>query len=222
MRKVLSILISLMCLSTYAQSQLDIGILPKIVASTELTDHLSLAGSLQSRLLRKGDTDMKQGFMYALTDLTGIAEYRLRGGTRLAAGYLLRSRKGEIIHRSLQQASWTRSLHIYRLGHRLRTDQTYLPSGDIALRLRYALSLQVPLQGLNLDPRELYLKLGVEQLHQLAEGEFSTELRFIPALGYYHSDKSKIELGVDSRYDSLWSEDDTLTLWSTISYYWRF
>lgn len=222
MRVAVSVFFIMILHSGYGQTQLDIGVLPKVVLSTEISDHLSIAGSVQTRLLREGVGQDDSKFEYSLTDLTGIVEYRLRGGTRLAVGYLFRSVKEDIVHRAIQQVSWTRTMSKYRIGHRLRTDQTFAPDGGVSYRLRYRLSVQVPLDGLELDPRELYLKLATEKLHQWSSGDFSTELRVIPALGYYGNDESKIELGADARYDSIFSVDDTLTVWGTISYYLRF
>ena len=55
----------------------------------------------------------------------------------------------------------------FRLGHRIQADQTWGGNDDATFRLRYRLSLDIPLNGTTTNPNELYFKLNHEYLTAL-------------------------------------------------------
>lgn len=158
-------------------------------------------------------------YFNALTDITAIYSHKLGYNNALAGGYMVRFREGEIGHRSIQQFTIVQRLEGYRLSHRFSTDQTWMPNDPIALRIRYRLASEIPLQGSSLDPKEFYIKASTEYLSQLQDNIVEHEVRLIPVLGYDFTDNNKLEAGLDYRRSSLFTESLRARYWLKIAWF---
>lgn len=161
---------------------------------------------------------------YERTDLE-IVVARHKGPLKnLGVGYLLRRshKDGSFLHRSLQQYSLGQQLGGLQLAHRFRFDQTFEKNEPEQYRLRYRLSLEKPLSGLKVDPKEFYLKFNNEYLGIFKGGESNMELRLLSSLGYNHSKDNKIEMGLDYRAEKLIGKNTENLLWLTLGWYHSF
>src|SRR5690606_33535803 len=122
-------------------------------------------------------------------------------------------------HRVIQQFSITQRLATSRLAHRFRTDQTFEKDEALQLRLRYRMSWEKALNGLEIDPKEFYLKLNNEYLGVLQDGEGNLEIRGLAAVGYIISDKNQIESGVDYRLENVIDPTPVHKAFLTLGFY---
>lgn len=158
-----------------------------------------------------------QEFTHELSDLTWIMSRNIGLSSRISAGYMLRLEEGEIHQRFIQQYTIVQRKNGYRLAHRVVTDQTFAPSESPEFRARYRASAEIPLNGLSLDNRELYLKANNEYLNSLQDKQYDLEIRIVPLLGYVLSDKIKIEAGLDYRLSSFLNKQTEQDFWFSIN-----
>lgn len=198
------------------------GLLPALNLNTGLSPRYSLNLKLESRqALRAGffsETPLSR-YEYVLTDLSLIASREVGLRNKVALGYLARFRQGRVVHRTIQQLAFIQFFNTFRLGHRLRFDQTFRPEQAVELRLRYRLTIELPLQGQAVDPREFYLKGNNEYLASFQEGTSDLEIRLAPFLGYVFSDANKLECGLDYRFADLIRYGSRHSFWWSISWY---
>lgn len=210
----------------YAQSSSSLGWLPKMTLSHRWADNAwRLTGQVES-MQRLWNQPVNEAFRanydYIRTDVTLVLSYRLNPGLNLALGQMTRFTEGEVVYRTLQQASFARRGTSARLGHRLRMDQTFRPDRDAEYRLRYRFTAELPIKGQNLNDNEWYFKPGVEQLLSLQGGEFGLEQRFLASFGYYFNSGNKLELGLDYRLDDFTDGPGRHRIWQTLTYYLNF
>lgn len=146
-------------------------------------------------------------YKHTLTDLQSFVGKKINPFVKIDIGYQYRVEKGENTHRSIQQVAILQRTNFFRVGHRIRTDQTYFDEESILLRIRYRYSVQVPLQGRDLDPGERYMTLSNEVIYMNQDSEDDIENRLVASLGFYVDDKTKYELGLDYRTDDYLVED---------------
>jgi hypothetical protein len=205
-----------------AQDTYQFGALPAINLNFKLQDGWSTNYKLESRqLFQKGTfgETASEGYQYVLTDNTFILAKKVGLNSRVAGGYLFRYREGEVIHRTIQQFAITRRLIGLRLSHRVVTDQTFAPQDPAEFRLRYRAATEIPLNGQEADPKELYLKLSNEYLNSLEGSEYDLEIRLIPLLGYTTIRQNRIEAGLDYRVNSFLDKSARHTFWVSVNYY---
>jgi hypothetical protein len=107
-----------------------------------------------------------------------------------------------------------------RLGHRIVTDQSFPDQSEAIFRLRYRLTLELPLRGIRLDPKEPYLKISQEQLHIFENGAgYELELRLLLSFGFLFNDRNKVEFGLDYRLDEFLIANSRQRLFATINWY---
>ena len=145
--------------------------------------------------------------------------YKFGSQQTLSAGYLWRSRPDTDHHRLMQQYSIVSRFPRFRLGHRLAADQTFRPNTPLEVRLRYRLSLELPLNGTQVDPGEWYLKINHEYLNAFQAQDYDLELRLIPVIGHLFSDRNKVETGVDWRVDRFIHKETRWTFWWAMAWY---
>lgn len=117
-------------------------------------------------------------------------------------------------HRTIQQFAQVQYFQQYKIGHRIRTDQTFYHNKSNKYRLRYRLSAEFPLQGQTIDTGEFYMVSSNEFIGTIQNESFEYENRFVANLGYYFINKSKIQTGFDFRTD--FSETN---LWFKLGFY---
>ncbi len=203
------------------QANYRMAVLPEINLNRSFDDRWALNAKLKSRPLLAWGTfgEGRTVFQYSLTDLSLAAARRVGLGQNLTLGYLLRRTRSDTRHRLFQQYSFVQHLRTFRLGHRLASDQTFAPGAAMELRLRYRLSVELPLSGQQVDPRELYLKASQEQLHDFRGRNYDLELRLTPTLGYVITDRSKLETGLEYRIDNLLQGPSRSTFFWRLAWY---
>jgi hypothetical protein len=202
------ILVLLTALSLTASAQNQFGILPVINTSIKLQNDWKINTKLEGRQLLKRHPfpENESERVFERLDLEVVANKALNSASDLGMGYLLRRQEGKFIHRFIQQYAYTKKLYSSRLSHRFRTDQTFEKDEAVQFRVRYRASWEKPLNGLQVDPKELYLKLNNEYLASLQDSEEDLEIRGLAALGYTIGDNSRIESGADYRMEQLFTE----------------
>jgi len=207
---------------TLAQNTYRIGVLPSVNFKYDLPADWSINCKLETRHLVQEGTfggDRKNNYEYVLSDVSLFFAKRVGLNSRLSGGYLFRYREGEIIHRAIQQYTLIQKLTGFRISHRIVTDQTFLTSGAVEYRFRYRLAAEVPLNGLSVDFKEFYLKIGKEYLGSIENSIYDMEIRLIPMIGYSLAENHKIEIGLDYRVNSLINQSPQNSFWTGINWY---
>jgi hypothetical protein len=105
------------------------------------------------------------------------------------------------------------------LGHRFGTDQTFGQDAPAVYRIRYRIALEKPLQGLETDPKEFYLKVGNEYIVAFESGYRDIEIRLIPAAGYVFNPWNRIEAGIDYRFNEFLLSPSDHDFWFSLTWY---
>jgi len=191
------------CLSSYAQNQ--VGILPQINIDFSVNKDWKIDSKLEGRqlLFQNPFPEDRNEAEFERADLELVATRNVSPFNAVGAGYLIRRQDGKFLHRFIQQYSISQKLTSSKLSHRFRTDQTFEKDEKIKFRLRYRFSLEKPLQGQTVDPKEFYLKFNNEYFGSLQESKGNLEIRGLASLGYSLSDKSQLEIGADYRAEDL-------------------
>ncbi|SHG91140.1 DUF2490 domain-containing protein [Winogradskyella jejuensis] len=105
--------------------------------------------------------------------------------------------------RLTQQFNYTKTNQALRFGHRVRFEQRIFDQLTI-LRSRYRLALDFPLNGEKLDIGESYLVTSMEVLLSNSR-KIAPELdhRTTGQIGWLISEKSKIQFGLEYRFEAL-------------------
>lgn len=199
------------------------GFFPEASLSYKLNEFYSFTHKIESQHgLFDNQSQLNEELTYShvQTDLQTFLGRKINPFIKVALGYQYRIENGENTHRPIQQVSILQRESQYRIGHRIRTDQTFFNEAEMLWRLRYRIKGQIPLQGLELDPGEKYLIFSNELIYMYQDGEDDLENRFVMSLGFYIDDKNKLEVGFDYRTDDYLVEDRFRhRLWLKIGYY---
>lgn len=204
------------------QRDVSSGFFPEAQLSTKIKS-LSLTAKIESQhgLVDAGnETPTDYGYYHDRTDFQGFVGTSINPFVKWAVGYQYRwDGGGDHNHRSIQQVAWVQKKSGYRLAHRVRADQTFA-SGEAPLyRIRYRLSLELPLSGSVIDAGEFYLVLSDEPIYGFQEGASSLENRLVGSLGYYFSKKQKVEAGIDHRIDRFLKSGSRQRIWLKVGWY---
>jgi hypothetical protein len=217
MKILWGILFLFSALSLLGQQDLSAGLLPKVNVSARLSDQVGLVSSVESRQLLYDDPEVD--YRYVLTDAATFFSFRTQPDQKFNLGYTLRFRNKQLFHRFSQQYNFVDYRDSYRVGHRLALDQTFAKNEPAVYRARYRVTLEKPLSGDKVDPREFYLKAGVEFLGAYEERDWGLEGRLVPLLGYEINDNDKVEAGLDYRLDGIFSNAPGQDFWWAITWY---
>lgn len=204
MKKLFLLSLVLISISVKAQGdRFTFGFFPEASLKYKISEHYSVTHKFGSRNGLYDSSRLNEEFNYEhiLSDLQTFIGRRLSPFVNVDLGYLYRLQEGENINRSIQQVSVLQRESYYRIGHRLRIDQTFFKDAPLLFRVRYRIKGQIPLQGLELDPGEKYLTVSNELLYMIQSSEDDLENRLAAALGFYIDDKNKVEIGFDYRTD---------------------
>lgn len=213
------VLLQLLC-SVYAQSTYQLGGLPSLNLNTKLKNDWSLNTKIESRqLFQRGEINgnAEKEYKYVLTDFSVITAKKVGLNSRIAGGYLIRFRGGELYHRLIQQYVIVQKMSGFRLAHRVLSDQTFAKIEKPEIRFRYRITSEIPLNGESVDPNEFYVKLNNEFINSFQALEYDLEIRLIPLLGYDITDNFKIESGLDYRVNSFLNNSTKHGYWMTIN-----
>lgn len=214
----------LLFLFGFGQDRYQFGVIPQVNNEFAFGDEYELNSKLEVRqLLKDGPENVAagRGFHFERTDIETVLNRKLSPLDGIGVGYLFRVEAGQIIHRFIQQYSFVRNKNGFRLAHRFRTDQT-LDERNFSFRLRYRLSVEKALKGLEIDPKEFYLKFNNEYLPTYERNQLDIEIRALASLGYNLSDKMKFETGIDYRAEDVVSKDTEHQCWLNIGWFHSF
>lgn len=199
------------------------GIFPEASLSYKLDKNYSITHKIETQhgiFDNQSQLNEEVEYSHVLTDLQTFIGRRINPFVKIDIGYQYRILDGENTHRPIQQVSILQRESRYRIGHRVRTDQTFFKQAEILWRFRYQLKGQIPLQGFELNPGEKYLSISNEVIYMNQNGEDDIENRFTTSLGFYFNDKNKLEIGFDYRTDDYLVDDRFRhRLWLKIGYY---
>jgi hypothetical protein len=204
------------------QNSYRIGVLPQINMNIKLADEWRLVARAETRQqLATGIYGDPFGFNYknSLTDLAILLSKRIAGSSALTGGYQLRLSDQQYIHRIIQQYSLISQHRSFRLSHRFAADQSFSVDEPEEFRFRYRIGFEKALQGQNIDPGEFYFKLNQEQLLSFNQERVDLELRLFPSAGFSITDNNKIEIGIDSRFNSLINKNLRSSYWLGIGWF---
>lgn len=206
----------------WSQGVYSAGVLPQINLNISLPKDWRLNAKAESRLLfseGQFEQNFKTAYRYDLTDIALIASKKTGVNNSLGAGYMIRFRNNEVVHRFIQQYSIVKKYDLFRLGHRISTDQTIRNNNPVQVRLRYRIGVERALNGKDVDPKEFYFKLNSEYLFSIEGREADLELRLIQALGYAFTDDNKFEFGIDYRVNEFISGGSRNQFWLYLGWF---
>lgn len=206
----------------WSQGVYSAGVLPQINLNISLSKDWRLNAKAESRqLFSEGQfkQNFKTAYRYDLTDIALIASRKAGANNTLGAGYMIRFRNNEVIHRFIQQYSIVKKYDQFRLGHRISTDQTIRNNNPFQFRLRYRIGVEKALNGKDVDPKEFYFKLNNEYLFSVEDSETDLELRLLPAFGYAFTDTNKFEFGIDYRVSEFIPGTSRNQFWLHLSWF---
>lgn len=202
--------------------KVSVGILPEFAFNYKINGNWSSTFKIESQhtfFHQEDGLNSPISYNYKQTDFQIFANYKIAAAWKAAAGYQYRIVAGENSHRFIQQISVVQKLNAFRLGHRIRFDQSVYKSDVPKFRIRYRLSSDFALSGQLIDPGEFYLKAGIEPILVFHDRSTEIEGRINAALGFLFKDKNKLEGGFDYRTDDYLSEINDHQIWFKISYY---
>lgn len=207
MRYLLLLFCGLFQLLSFGQSRVSSGgLFPEAQLTYGLNNEIKITAKIESQhgmVRNSNEQEADVGYFHDRTDFQGFVGKSFNPFISVAVGYQYRwDGEGEHSHRSIQQVSFVQPASGYRLGHRVRTDQTFQPIAAPEFRLRYRLVAEIPLDGSRIDPGEFYLLTSNEPIFAIQGSTFNIENRLVASLGHYFSKKQKLEAGIDYRADN--------------------
>ncbi len=221
MRHLTTFLFVLFLQIALAQAQpFQAGVLPEVAISYQWTEKLQQTIKIESMHELFHTETQVWDYTYDRTDVQAFLEGRLNPFIKIAGGYQYRLEGGGgDSHRLIQQAAFLQKRTGFRLGHRLRTDQTIEPSETVKWRLRYRLSAEIPLEGQSLDAGEFYLLMSGEPIYSMQAGVSGLETRLAASVGYYIDSAHKLEMGLDYRLEEILENPVRQKLWLKVGWY---
>lgn len=218
----LKIFILLVCSSSLvlSQSNLEMGLLPRLQIKTKLTEKVSLINTIEARyFFYDQELPNKKHFSYKLTDFSAFVEYKLSVNKAINVAYTLRLQPFTQSHRLIQQFKITNKFKSFSLKHRFGIDQTFNKHEFAVFRARYRLNFIKPLKGKTLDNKEFYLKQGIEFVGELEQKIGDLEIRILPKIGYQINENNTIEGGLDYRFSNFIKNDIENVLWYNMAWF---
>ena len=216
---VYTLILLIFTLKGFSQN-FETGLLPELTFSYKLSETYTYVQKFESRFPSFNSKEEDFDVQFERFDFQNFLERKMGLFSKLAIGYQYRIRNGIADeHRAIQQFSWVDQLSSFRIGHRLRSDQTFSRIERPQFRIRYRAKIQLPLQGQQLDVGEYYLTFSDEMVWSYLASQEELENRFVAKLGLYLNDRNKIEWGLDWRAESFFSNNTKHQLWLGLSWY---
>lgn len=201
------------------------GIFPEVSLTKKVSDRIKLNFKVENQEIIFNNQDAQSEnpqFTHYRTDLMMFFDRSIRPGVSVALGVFHRFQENEDGNRIIQQLAILQRMRNLRINHRMRTDQTFTRNNDLEVRFRYRFSMEIPLEGDEVDPKEFYLVLSEEPIFSYKGGDFEIENRTAIALGKLLNSQEKLEWALDYRTDGYIQEGFRTRLWMKISYYYNF
>jgi hypothetical protein len=204
-------------------SDFQAGILPEMTVSTKIKESWKATVKLESMqaMVNKVDAEnLASDYTYVRTDIQGFVARKLDPFKELSIGYQYRFAEEAVnSHRTIQQSSIIQKKPSYRILHRVRSDQTFVDGSVPLFRLRYRPTLELPLSGDEVDPKEYYFLMADEFIYAYQSSTSSYENRVILSIGKLISKDNKVETGLDYRADRLFESDNRKRLWLRLAWF---
>jgi hypothetical protein len=201
----------------------NLGLFPELQFRVKSGEKRQFTGKIESQ---HGLASIPEGrdaawrYRHVLTDFQGFVGTSINPFISLSAGYQFRLDGGnKDSHRAIQQISFLQRKPTFRLGHRIRTDQTFAPEEAIEYRLRYQFSAEIALEGRTVDPGEHYLVLADEVIYSYQGQQSGLENRFVAALGHLSKSRQKFQVGIDHRTDRFFDGAIRQRIWCKFGWY---
>lgn len=201
------------------------GIFPEISLTKKISQQNKLNFKIENQEILFDNRDSESQnpqFTHYRTDLMMFLNRDIRPGVGVAMGLFHRFQEDENANRIIQQLAILQRLRNMRINHRMRTDQTFTKNDDFEFRFRYRCTLEIPLEGAEIDPTEFYMVISNEPIFSYKGKAFEIENRAVVALGKLYNPNEKLEWGIDYRTDGFIQEGFRTRLWAKISYYYNF
>jgi hypothetical protein len=201
------------------------GFFPEMGINLPITDKFAylLKFESQNEMIDNGNNDFPTArYEHLLTDLQSFLSYKFTYSLKGAIGYQYRfSGSGINSHRSIQQLAWVSNFRTFRIGSRVRADQTFITGAAPEFRLRYRAASDLALKGEDIDPGEQYLIISNEVIVGVEAKDFALENRIVIGAGHYFDNRKKFEISIDYRTDPYFPEVNRHRLWLKMSFYWK-
>lgn len=221
----ISIFIIFLSFVSFSQDRLIAGFFPETGLNFKINERSGYLLKIESQHELIDNTSSfypAARYEHVLTDVQSFFSYKFTYTVKGAVGYQYRFAQNRTnSHRSIQQIAWVNKFRNFRLGSRVRTDQTFSPTDSPEYRLRYRAATDIPLQGERLDEGEKYLIVSNEFIGSLQSNEFGLENRLVAGIGHYFDKSKKLELSLDYRTDPYFPSINRHRIWLKISYYWN-
>lgn len=217
------LLVLMMGSNVIAQSRLMYsGFAPEVKLSFAPAKNLKFTAKIESQqgiVSKLGSEAANWEHFHYRTDFQGLISAKANEFISITGGYQYRWEGDDMnSHRAIQQISFTQQMLRYKLGHRVRTDQTFSPSDSPEFRLRYRIAAEIPLQGQSLDPGEFYFVISGEPIYSYQSGTSGLENRLKCLLGFCLKNNHELEVGIDSRIDRLLEPGSRHRLWIVVGW----
>ncbi|GAB3945216.1 hypothetical protein GCM10028805_13940 [Spirosoma harenae] len=206
----------------FSQEKYVAGTLPQVNINFSLPKKFKLNTKLESRQIFRERTlneSVKNQLRYERTDLALVLTKKMSLNSTLGGGYLIRLEDNQLVHRLIQQVNLVNDLNLITVAHRFVLDETFRQTEPVEIRGRYRLSLEKPLNGMQIDPNELYVKLNNEYLGIWSPDRTDLEIRGLLALGYNMVKDTKLELGFEYRVNEFDQPSQAHQYWATLSWF---
>ncbi|WP_163379844.1 DUF2490 domain-containing protein [Cyclobacterium sp. SYSU L10401] len=201
----------------------NFGLFPEFQLGFSAAENLKITGKIESQhgLVDKVSQERADwAYYHNQTDFQGFVGTSLNPFVAITGGYQYRLESGsDNSHRAIQQISFLQRKGTYQMGHRFRADQTFAPDEPVEYRLRYQISIEIPIEGQSLDPGEFYLVFSDEPIYSIQSGESGLENRLVAALGHLSKGKQKFQAGIDYRTDRFFDADLRQRTWFKFGWY---
>ncbi len=207
-----------------SQRYYGVGLLPGLEVKKGLNDSYTFIGEAFSRLnYIDGNItgDNTKEWAYALTDVSAYLQRNSNTKWTKHFGYLIRFQRGEIRHRFIEGANYSKSFEKWKLGQRFRLDQTIGSKIKPIYRGRYKISGGFPLK-IKGDVEHWKLNIGNEYLGIVQSDNLSLEIRLTADIDHYFNNNNKIQFGLDYRLSDVFENNITVhNFWITGKYTWN-
>lgn len=201
------------------------GIFPEVSLTKKVNDRIKLNFKVENQEIIFNNQDSQSEnpqFTHYRTDLMMFFDRSIRPGVSVGLGVFHRFQENEDGNRIIQQLAILQRMRNLRINHRMRTDQTFTRNDEFEVRFRYRFSMEIPLEGDEVDPKEFYTVLSEESIFSYKGRNFEIENRTAIALGKLFNSQEKLEWALDYRTDGYIQEGFRTRLWMKISYYYNF
>lgn len=193
-------------MAALAQNSYYGGLQLELKPSVAFQNDWKLSTKLSARhiLFKGSETQPLYGVsIFNRAELELVMTKKVRKNLTLGAGYVIRDEEGYMMHRFIQQLSFSSDARNLSIGHRFRLDQSFYEDEGNAYRFRYRINFEKPLKKANGENKKSYLFVSNEYLPMLQDKKVEVETRLIPGIGFKLNDKNKLELGIDYRMERL-------------------